>query len=63
MISGHLSSGGEGLDWVCEEQPGWKKFLRIGNEDLSDFHGNLPGFQCRQCGLLVIQHEKLKGEQ
>jgi len=63
MATGRLFCGGASIDWVRDEQPGWKKFLTIGNQHLTDFQGRLPAFHCEHCGFLVVPHKKLKAPQ
>jgi hypothetical protein len=63
MATGHLFCGGASIDWVCDEQPRWKKFLTIGNQHLTDFLGKLPAYHCARCGFLVLPHDKLKAHQ
>jgi hypothetical protein len=60
MAEGHLYSGGKSINWVRDAQAGWKKFLAIGNEHVTDRRGKLAGYHCSACSCLTIPNVKVK---
>jgi hypothetical protein len=55
MQPGHLTSGGDRIDWIEKNTPFFKRLL-AGSRLSSDFFGKTKGFRCDRCAILIIPY-------